>query len=86
MSFPQSALISPEEVVSTFGVRNVRAFLLAFLPSGPAQVPVLANNGTVQGWKDRPPYNGMLFFPVPKRQGGHVHVIVHLQPLFPPYG
>ena len=55
MSFPWAALSSPATVVATDGGgRDVRAFPLVVLPTGPAQVPVLANYCTVQGLEDRP--------------------------------
>ena len=62
----------------------MRAFPLAVLPAGPAQVPVLANNYTVQGWEDRPHQYRTHAIPVQKVQGGQVRVVKHPHPRIPP--
>ena len=49
----QGALSSPATVVTNSGEGgDVRSFPLAFLPAGPALVPVLAKKCTVQGWEE----------------------------------
>ena len=66
------------------GVRGVQAFPLAILPAGPAQVPVLSMNCTVQVQEDRPCQYGTQVLPVPKEQGEQVRVLVHPHPRAPP--
>ena len=58
----------------------MRVFAHAVLPAQSAQVPVLANNVTLYCREERPCYNGVRFFPVPKRQGRQVCFIAHPHP------
>ena len=52
-SSPQIKLTHSDGCHYLRGVRYMCLFPLAVLPAGPAQVTVLANNGTVQGREDR---------------------------------
>ena len=64
----------------------MRVFTLAVFPSDPAQIPVLANNMTVQDKEERPHQIGTLVLPIPKGQVGQVHVIPRLHSYGSPCG
>ena len=60
--------------------------MFAVLPAHPTQMPVLANNMVLQGGEDRPLQNLPQVIPIPKRQGGQVRVIAHLNSCTAPHG
>ena len=78
-SFPPGRLQQPGKGCHHIWVSgNVRVFTLPVLPAQSAQVPVLSKNATLDCGEDCPCQDSKRVFPIPKGQGGQMHIIARL--------